>query len=88
MKLKKFLLGFLPILVIPLVGCGVKGRPMVPDYPPLIGKGMQDDQRQQSSLPAPEPTKSPVITPMITPPPSVSPTKNGKTTKRQKAVQQ
>lgn len=37
-------------------GCGVKGRPLPPEYPPYIGRGMVEESSKENSntLPTPE----------------------------------
>ncbi len=46
MKIRNLLL---PVVLWIVCGCGVKGRPLPPEYPPYIGRGMVEESLHQEA---------------------------------------
>ena len=58
------------------VGCGVKGRPTVPEHPPFIRKGLAPSA--ESLVASPTPTPSPISSPLTAPGREVADPENAK----------
>jgi hypothetical protein len=62
------------VLLFAGTGCGVKGRPQVPDYTPTIGRGLIESDATPSPTPSPSPSPqestsggTPALLPVLSP---------------------
>lgn len=61
-----------------IAGCGVKGRPTVPEYPPAIGKGIRESQSIEAIGSGQSPKETLTPTPRPQPVPNTPTKENNK----------